>query len=136
MEWLKQENYMLPCCFPHSPLPHLVYCCCCLSWMLVSIGVCSVVLTVLLGDNDGIDLPCFQPKRGKWEDLMLFIAAIMLSCWDLPAVPSSSIIFLARRCVLSCSLIFLFIISVCKRLTKRLEFFTKSSKCFVGTGLY
>lgn len=79
-----------------------------------------MALTVLLaGDSsDRIDLPSFQPKRGKWADFVLFVAAMMPSCWVLPAVPSSSIIFLARRCVLSYSLIFLFILSVCKRLRK------------------
>jgi len=79
-----------------------------------------VLLTVLLaGDSsDRIDLPSFQPKKSKWEDLVLFVAAIMPSCWDLPAVPLSSFIFLERRCVLSRSLIFFFILSVCKRLRK------------------
>lgn len=101
--------------------------------MLVSIGV---VLTVLAGDSsDRTDLPSVQPERGKWKDLVFFIAAIMPSCWDCPAVTLSSINFLARRCVLSCSLIFLPILSVCKRLRKfckELEFFAEPSRCLVG----
>lgn len=93
-------------------------------------------MTVLLANDisDMTYLPSFHLRRGKWNDLVLFVAAVMPSCWDLPAVPSSNIIFLARRFVLSCFLIFLFIYSLFKRLKKvckGLEFFTEDSKCFL-----
>lgn len=78
-----------------------------------------MVLVVLAHhSSDRIDLPFFQPKRGKWEDVGLFIAAVMLSCWHLPAVPPGSSIFLARTCVPSYSVTFLLILSVCKKLIK------------------
>lgn len=79
-----------------------------------------------------IDLPSFQLKRDKWEDLVFFIAAVMPSCWDLPAVPSSSIVFLARRCVLSCFTLLVHPFYVQETKKKSIRSFSEPYKCLVG----